>query len=46
MDGTRGVSRKEQEAFGLVVHEEFIGLYEASLTTGENLARVVMDVLQ
>lgn len=29
----------------LVVHEEFIGLYEVSLTTGENLGRVVKDVL-
>jgi len=52
MDGTRDQSGKEQEALclryvdhDLVVHEEFIGLYEVSLTTGENLARVVKDVL-
>ncbi len=53
MDGTRDVSGKEQEAVclryvdkDLVPREEFIGLYEVSLTTGENLAKVVMDVLQ
>ena len=53
MDDTRDVSGKEQEAFclryvdhDLIVHEEFIGLYEVSSTTGENLARVVLDVLQ
>jgi len=30
----------------LVPPEEFIGLYEVSLTTGEHLAKVVMNVLQ
>lgn len=53
MNGTRDVSGKEQEAVcfryldkDLVPCEEFIGLYEVSLTTGKNLAKVVMDVLQ
>lgn len=53
MDGTRDVSGKGQEAVclryvdkDLVPHEEFIGLYEVSSTSGENLAKVVMDVLQ
>lgn len=52
MDGTRDQSGKEQQALclryvdhDLVAHEEFIGLYEVSLTTGENLAKVVKDVL-
>lgn len=29
----------------LIVHEEFVGMYEVSVTTGENLAKVIMDVL-
>lgn len=28
----------------LIVHEEFVGLYEVSVTTGENLAKVLKDV--
>ena len=47
------MSGKEQEAVcwrcvdkDLISYEEFIGLYEVSLTTGENLAKIVMDVLQ
>ena len=52
MDGTQDVSGKEQEAVcvryvdhDLIVHEEFVGMYEVSVTTGENLAKVIMDVL-
>lgn len=52
MDGTRDVLGKEQEAVvvryvdhDLIVHEEFVGMYEGSKTTGENLAKVIMDVL-
>lgn len=52
MNGTRDQSGKEQQAIclryvdhDLVVHEDFIGLYEVSSTTGENLAKVVKDVL-
>ena len=52
MDGTRDVSGVEQEALclryvdtDLLVHEDFIGLYEATSTTGENLARIISDVL-
>lgn len=52
MDGTQDVSGKEQEAVvvryadhDLIVHEEFVGMYEVSETTGENLAKVIMDVL-
>lgn len=47
------MSGKEQQAVclryvdkDLVPRQEFIGLHEVSLTTGENLAKVVMDVLQ
>lgn len=52
MDATRDQSGKEQQALclryvdhDLVVHEDFSGPYEVSLTTGENLAKVVKDVL-
>lgn len=52
MDGTQNVSGKEQEAVvvryadhDLIVHEEFIGMYEVSETTEENLAKVIIDVL-
>ncbi len=52
MDGTQDVSGKKQEAIclryvdnDLMIHEEFIGLYEVSVGTGENLAKVVKDVL-
>ena len=48
MDGTQDVSGKEQEAVcvryvdhDLIVHEEFVGMYEVSVTTGENLAKVI-----
>ena len=29
----------------LLVHEDFMGLYEATSTTGENIARVILDIL-
>lgn len=52
MDGTQDVSGGEQEAIclryvdhDLVLHEEFVGMYEVLVTTGENLAKVIMDVL-
>ncbi|KAL2101376.1 hypothetical protein ACEWY4_003137 [Coilia grayii] len=52
MDGTRDTSGVEQEALclryvdkNLMVHEEFIGLYETTSTTGENLAKIILDVL-
>ncbi len=52
MDGTRDISGVEQEALclhyvdtGLLVHKDFIGLYETTSTTGENLARIILDVL-
>ncbi len=52
MDGTRDISGVEQEALclryvdtDLLVHEDFIGLYETTSTTGENLARIILDVL-
>ena len=52
MDGTRDISGVEQEALclryvdkDLMVHEEFIGLYEATCTTGEHLAGIILDVL-
>ena len=42
------MSGKEQEAVcvryvdhDLIVHEEFVGMYEVSVTTGENLAKVI-----
>ncbi|KAK0149824.1 Zinc finger MYM-type protein 1 [Merluccius polli] len=50
--GRRAVKGKEQEAVcvryidhDLIVHEEFVGMYEVYVTTGENLAKVIMDVL-
>lgn len=53
MDGTQDVAGVEQESIciryvdhDLIPHEEFVGLYEVSSTTGENLARVAVDVLQ
>ncbi|GAA6095220.1 zinc finger MYM-type protein 1-like, partial [Tachysurus ichikawai] len=52
MDGTQDLSGKEQESVclryvdhDLIVHEEFVGMYEVSVTTGENLAKVLKDVL-
>lgn len=51
MDGTRDVSGVEQEAMclhyvdtDLLVHKDFVGLYEATPSTGENLARIISDV--
>ncbi|CAM4723572.1 unnamed protein product [Leuciscus chuanchicus] len=53
MDGTQDVAGVEQESIciryvdhDVIPHEEFVGLYEVSSTTGENLARVAIDVLQ
>lgn len=53
MDGTQDVAGVEQESIciryvdhDLIPHEEFVGLYEVSSTTRENLARVAIDVLQ
>ncbi|XP_035283493.1 cell cycle checkpoint control protein RAD9A isoform X2 [Anguilla anguilla] len=52
IDGTQDVSGVEQEAIciryvdhDLVPHEDFIGLYEVSSTTGKDLARMATDVL-
>ena len=52
IDGTQEVSGTEQESIclryvdhNLIPHEEFVGLYEVSLTTGQNLANVAKDVL-
>lgn len=52
IDGTQDVSGVEQEAIciryvdhNLVHHEDFIGLYEVSSTTGMDLAQVATDVL-
>ncbi|XP_060735269.1 zinc finger MYM-type protein 1-like [Tachysurus vachellii] len=52
MDGAQDLSGKEQESVclryvdhDLIVHEEFVGMYEVSVTTGENLAKVLKDVL-
>lgn len=52
VDGTQDVSGVEQEAIciryvdhDLVPHEDFIGLYEVSSTTGKELAQMVVDVL-
>lgn len=53
MDDTQDVAGVEQESIciryvdhDLIPHEEFVGLYEVSSTTGENLAVVAVDVLQ
>lgn len=53
IDGTQDIAGVEQESIclryvdhDLVPREEFVGLYEVSLTTGENLAKVATDVLQ
>ena len=50
MDGTQDMSGKEQEAVcvryidhDLIVHEEFVGMYEVSMATGENFAKVIVD---
>lgn len=52
VDGTQDVSGAEQESVclryvdhDLVPHEEFIGLYRVSETTGEGIAKVATDVL-
>ncbi len=52
VDGTRDISGVEQEALclryvdtDLLVHKDFIGLYETTSTTGEYLARIILDVL-
>ncbi len=52
MDGTQDISGTEQIAIcfryvdeGLEPKEEFVGLYEASSTTGEHLFKIATDVL-
>ncbi|KAF3840185.1 hypothetical protein F7725_018902 [Dissostichus mawsoni] len=52
IDGTQDVLGVEQEAIciryvdhDLIPHEDFVGLYEVSSTTGKNLAKVATDVL-
>ena len=52
VDGTRGVAGKEQECVCLrfvdadyEIHEEMIGLYEVSDTTGVGVAAMIKDVL-
>lgn len=52
IDGTQDIEGTEQEAIcvryvdhDLVPHEVFLGFYEVSCTTGENLAKVATDVL-
>jgi len=52
IDGTQDITGTEQESIclryvdhNLIPHEEFVGLYEVSLTTGQNLANVAKDVL-
>ncbi|KAI4833261.1 hypothetical protein KUCAC02_016171 [Chaenocephalus aceratus] len=52
INGTQDVSGVEQEAMciryvdhDLIPHEDFVGLYEVSSTTGKNLAKVATDVL-
>lgn len=52
VDGTQDISGKEQESVclryvdhDLFPHEEFIGLYSVTETTGESLANMAVDVL-
>lgn len=52
IDSTQDVSGVDQEAIciryvdhDLIPHEDFIGLYEASSTTGNNLTQMAIDVL-
>ena len=52
IDGTQDVSGVEQDAIciryvdhDLIPHEDFVGLYDVSSTTGKNLAKVATDVL-
>lgn len=52
IDGTQDITGTKQESIclcyidhNLIPREEFVGLYEVSLTTGENLANVAKDVL-
>ncbi len=52
IDGTQDVSGTEQESIclryvdsDLEPREEFIGLYETSSTTGEQISKIVSDVL-
>lgn len=52
VDGTQDVSGTEQESVclcyvdhDLIPHEEFIGLYAVTETTGESLAKMAIDVL-
>lgn len=53
IDGTRDVSGKEQESIciryvdhDLVPQEEFVGLYQASSTTGESICNIAIDILK
>lgn len=52
IDGTQDITGKEQECIcirhvdsELEVHEHFIGLYELIVTTGENIAKMLNDVI-
>lgn len=52
IDGTQDITGTEQESIclryvdhNLISQEAFVGLYEVSLTTGQNLANVAKDVL-
>ena len=52
VDGTQDCSGTEQESVclryvdnDLVVHEEFVGLYEPPDTTGASISRLILDVL-
>lgn len=51
VDGTQDISGQEQESVLLYVdhdlnpHEEFIGMYSVTETTGEYLAKVALDIL-
>lgn len=53
IDGTQDITGKEKESIyfryvdnDLVPHEDFVGLYEVSGTTGEEIAKGAADVIQ
>lgn len=52
VDGTQDISGKEQESIcfrhvddDLTIHEDFVGLYNVSETTGQAIANMIFDVL-